>query len=531
MTPTLLEIPFDHYQRYAAAAELLASLGLLQPKVLEVGANRQRLLGQFLPSASMLYTDLYAEGDETDFIVADATNLPFPDQSFDVVVSLDVLEHIPAPLRMRAIAEMSRVSRRAVILGFPPDKPWVHEAEVNANDRWFELFGEDYVWLEEHKEFGLVNTGEVESTMVAAGLEVLRFGQGNAKLWAGLMGAHFIKVKFPELEPLVAAADRLYNSRIFAGDCSDKPYREYYIGLRDQRDVEHVKANSPFQSEADSEAILLLAGLAEGLRKLALRTCNSEKEWESTARLLDAHRVDLATAKRNWQETAAYALQLQAMKDSSDADWLARQMPVVAELEECRADLVRISGEVACLTNQKQEAAALAHSLSIKLEANAEQLHALSVESQREQEQFASDLQQKDDLHTQILGQLQSLKGVVDQLTVDLGASSSLLAATELQLRDARLHEARIVSELSESRIAEQGLGAALESTKLDLSAAELKISQSEVEFSREQEVLKQRIEADSAAYARSRRKWTLALTVLAISAAVMGSVLVWGTL
>ncbi|SDK19127.1 Methyltransferase domain-containing protein [Stenotrophomonas pavanii] len=325
MTPTLLEIPFDHYQRYGAATHLLQALDLPAPRVLEVGANRQRLLGQFLPQATFLYTDLHAEGDEKDFVVADATALPFPEQGFDAVVSLDVLEHIPAPLRAKAAAEMARVASRAVIVGFPPDQPWVRDAEVDANGRWHELFGEDYVWLQEHKEFGLVDTAEIVAAFEGAGMTVLRFGQGNATLWSSLMGAHFIKVKFPELEPLVSAADRLYNSRVFAGDHSDQPYREYCVAVRLPSDAARLQANPPFRADLDAEATALLSGLAGGLRELATRTANSEKEWESTARLLDAYIADLAVAKREWGATAAYAQRLQQGKDEADADWLQQR--------------------------------------------------------------------------------------------------------------------------------------------------------------------------------------------------------------
>lgn len=325
MTPTLLEIPFDHYQRYGAATHLLQALDLPAPRVLEVGANRQRLLGQFLPQATFLYTDLHAEGDEKDFVVADATALPFPEQGFDAVVSLDVLEHIPAPLRAKAATEMARVAGRAVIVGFPPDQPWVRDAELDANGRWHELFGEDYVWLQEHKEFGLVDTTEIVAAFESAGMTVLRFGQGNAALWSSLMGAHFIKVKFPELEPLVSAADRLYNSRVFAGDHSDQPYREYCVAVRLQSDATRLQANPPFRSELDVEATALLTGLAGGLRDLAVRTANSEREWESTARLLDAYVTDLAVAKREWGATAAYAQQLQQSKDEANAGWLQKR--------------------------------------------------------------------------------------------------------------------------------------------------------------------------------------------------------------
>lgn len=345
MTPTLLDIPFDHYQRYAAATHLLQALNLQGARVLEVGANRQRLLGQFLPSASLLYTDLHAEGDEKDFVVADATALPFADQAFDAVVSLDVIEHIPAHLRARAISEMARVAGTAVIVGFPPDRPWVQQAEVVANDRWRELFGEDYVWLQEHKEFGLVDTAEVVQAFETAGLQVQRFGQGNAMLWSSLMGAHFIKVKFPELEPLVEAADRLYNSRVFAGDHSDQPYRDYYVAVRRPEGVAQLQANPPFQAKKDEEATRLLAGLADGLRSVALRTQNSEHEWDSTARMLDAYIADLSVAKSEWSATAKIAQMLQAEKDANDQAHVESQRSWEARYADQQDVILRVQAE------------------------------------------------------------------------------------------------------------------------------------------------------------------------------------------
>lgn len=91
----LQAIAFDHYQRYGAASAILSTLGCGDCRILEVGANRQRLLGEFLPKSSLLYTDIRVEGDEQDFVVADATALPFQSGEYGAVVSLDVLEHIP----------------------------------------------------------------------------------------------------------------------------------------------------------------------------------------------------------------------------------------------------------------------------------------------------------------------------------------------------------------------------------------------------------------------------------------------------
>ena len=53
------------------------------------------------------------------FVVGSIVALPFPDHSFDTVGCFEVLEHLPGDLPRRALSELARVSRRAVVLSVP----------------------------------------------------------------------------------------------------------------------------------------------------------------------------------------------------------------------------------------------------------------------------------------------------------------------------------------------------------------------------------------------------------------------------
>ncbi|MCG3197503.1 MAG: putative S-adenosylmethionine-dependent methyltransferase [bacterium] len=67
----------------------------------------------------------------TDKSVADICNLPFPDCSFDVVVSSEVIEHVPEP--KRAVSELARVLKPGGLLALTtPNRVW-HFAIVLAN--------------------------------------------------------------------------------------------------------------------------------------------------------------------------------------------------------------------------------------------------------------------------------------------------------------------------------------------------------------------------------------------------------------
>ncbi|MBK5232600.1 MAG: class I SAM-dependent methyltransferase [Thermoleophilia bacterium] len=114
---------------YGRVAEEIADLKPVA--VLDAGCGEGESLerlGQFLPD-TVTGVDLNPESVEFtrqripggDFQVADLLALPFPDDSFDLVFCLEVLEHIPIP--GAALAELARVCRGDLVLSVPSE-PW-----------------------------------------------------------------------------------------------------------------------------------------------------------------------------------------------------------------------------------------------------------------------------------------------------------------------------------------------------------------------------------------------------------------------
>jgi SAM-dependent methyltransferase len=52
-------------------------------------------------------------------VIGDVRDLPFNDHEFDVVATVDLLEHVPAHDRARALEELARVARRRLVVACP----------------------------------------------------------------------------------------------------------------------------------------------------------------------------------------------------------------------------------------------------------------------------------------------------------------------------------------------------------------------------------------------------------------------------
>lgn len=110
----------DKHMRFEKAAESIN----LEGTILDVGGGE----GDFfdfletsgiiaeVPTDRSLFPEIrYAH----PYVMYDGTSLPFKDDSFDTVVALDTLEHVPPENRESLLIEIQRVAREAIILTFP----------------------------------------------------------------------------------------------------------------------------------------------------------------------------------------------------------------------------------------------------------------------------------------------------------------------------------------------------------------------------------------------------------------------------
>jgi SAM-dependent methyltransferase len=154
-------LDLDALQRGRGAARLVERLLIHAPRpvrVLEVGA--EALLPRFLNPDRTHVVRRDAEPDEGP----DAP-LPFGDASFDCVVAIDVLEHVPEERRRDFLIECLRVARHGFVFSCPDASPDVLEAEALADAAYRRRHGTPHPELREHRLFGLPRQDDVLRTL------------------------------------------------------------------------------------------------------------------------------------------------------------------------------------------------------------------------------------------------------------------------------------------------------------------------------------------------------------------------------
>ena len=153
----------DAQLRYQPLVELLRTRGV--SSLAEVGCGNTGISGLF--AQDVIGFDLAFEkgivhvySPRLHPVIASGSALPVRDRSFEAVVCVDALEHIPPPLRGRALRELLRCTQCWLVFCVPMG------AAAERSDRELLEFyvahhGTQPFWLTEHLEYGIPTSVEV----------------------------------------------------------------------------------------------------------------------------------------------------------------------------------------------------------------------------------------------------------------------------------------------------------------------------------------------------------------------------------
>ena len=190
-------LPFDVFERHKTVAKAISP----RETVLDVGGGVDAL-NKFIDNKVMVSN--LQSGD----ILADGRNLPFNNNSFDVVTSVDVLEHVPQKDRKRFIEELLRVAKKRVILSVPLGTKGHIETEKKLL-KIFEMKKMKSDFLKEHLERGLPTFDELKSYLSSSPYKV--FYSGDYRLNSFLVRFNLKSFKNSKLDKFLYFLKRSLN--------------------------------------------------------------------------------------------------------------------------------------------------------------------------------------------------------------------------------------------------------------------------------------------------------------------------------
>jgi len=225
-------LPFDMYQRYAQCAAVLARLPGRAPTILDVGGvlggagGHLASTGDFFPAAPPpVSTDVRAS-DHPDHRAVAPGRLPFADASFDVVLCLDVLEHVAVDDRRALLDELARVTRRFVLLAAPFATPGVADADRLLFALIQARHGYAHQFLREHLSHGHPDLAGTIAYWESAGARVVVLPNGYLPYWEAMQLLNLTLAE-PAMGERYARGQATYNEAV--RDWREPAYRHLLV--------------------------------------------------------------------------------------------------------------------------------------------------------------------------------------------------------------------------------------------------------------------------------------------------------------
>lgn len=220
----------DEALRYLPIADEILKGSIKNPTILEVGSGSKGIT-PYIPF-KITGVDIAFDGEiaaNLNPICHSGTNLPFSDQSYDYVISVDMLEHVPSKERTKVISEMLRVANKRLFLAVPCGK-LSEKHDRDLDELYLRERGMRFQFLKEHVENGLPTKEEIVTCIndfsVKSGCKIRIKVLSNVNL---SVRAFFMRVwinpKLNKFYPLLSSFLCIFRRFLNLGNC----YRQIFI--------------------------------------------------------------------------------------------------------------------------------------------------------------------------------------------------------------------------------------------------------------------------------------------------------------
>lgn len=217
-------------------------------KILDVGGGSPYMasvLKESTPNHQLTTIDILPKPSDFygRYIQGDATKMPFESKSFEMVISTDVMEHIPDTNKEAFIRECTRVAKKFVVIAAPFNTEGVDRAEHAVNDLNIKLFGENQVWLNEH----FINKKpELDKTLKFIknlGFNTEVVGTNNIYDWVLSTHVNLIEASLGLGKKKLDKINQSINEEIFNRSNTNPPFYRYFIIISKEKLTDKISQN------------------------------------------------------------------------------------------------------------------------------------------------------------------------------------------------------------------------------------------------------------------------------------------------
>lgn len=287
-----MDLYFDKYQKYKKAEEIINSLRIdnIPYKILDIGteANEASILEKFLLKDKVNYIDIRQPvgSNSEGFLLKDNEDNLFSDNSYDIVIALEVFEHLEEEKKEAFINELNRISKGFFIIGSTFDGELIVEAINRVNSFYRSIYGGDHPELFRKIKLGLPSLEDTKEALNRREINFKIAPHCEIGLWEEMENAKSLLLYEENGIGALRSISSCYNNHVYCRDAGAVNYMNYIICSRNEamfNQFDEAALGKVEGSNGDKSLnlinSLLLSSVTEGIKYLLSEMKYKENEF------------------------------------------------------------------------------------------------------------------------------------------------------------------------------------------------------------------------------------------------------------